>query len=68
MNGWIARDTFGVLYFYQFKPKKGELNDVRYLQGYPTMTINIDAFPDVTYENSPVEVVLTIEPTHHMND
>lgn len=63
---WVARDRCGALYLYETKPSYnsttgnfevngfvGELNDV---DNCGCMSISKDRFPEVTFENSPVEL------------
>lgn len=56
---WIARDAIGTLWLYEKKPQKlqtiflgGAQNESMQLFGY--------AFPEVTFENSPMEVELKL--------
>ncbi len=58
MKMWIARDLFGGLYLYPNKPiKRVEYNC---WDGEDWYKINRDLFPEVTFENSPMEVELKL--------
>lgn len=60
MKLWIARDLDGELYLYPSKPRKG---DYRFVCGYvyeDYINLNGDEFPEVTFENSPVQVELKL--------
>jgi hypothetical protein len=60
MKLWIARDKDGELYLYPSKPRKG---DYRFVCGYvyeDYINLNYDEFPEVTFENSPVQVELKL--------
>lgn len=61
MKLWIARDMDGGLYLFENKPTKGSY---RFTCGYvydDYMQLDSDEFPEVTFENSPVEVELKIK-------
>ena len=56
MKMWIARDKNGEIYLYPTKPDKhGYIFD-----GYDWWQIKKDFFPEVTFENSPMEVELKL--------
>lgn len=57
---WITRDSDGSLRTFVNKPqaKKGDWNDVR---GCPYKIRNINLFPQITFENSPVDMVKELE-------
>ena len=57
-EGWLARDASGDLYFGQEKP----VNDggIWHDMG-ENMKLSDSDFPNVTYENSPVKVTMTID-------
>lgn len=60
MKMWIARDSDGYSQLYAEKPIKKE----RYFESVPgtrTFTISCLLFPEVTFENSPVEIELKIK-------
>lgn len=57
MKLWIARDEDGLIYLYMKKPYLNvRYFDTKYLIG----EIDKDIFPEVTFENSPQEVELTL--------
>ena len=57
-EGWLARDASGDLYFGQEKPidNGGIWHDMG-----ENMQLSVSDFPNVTYENSPVKVTMTID-------
>lgn len=57
-EGWLARDASGDLYFGQEKPidNGGIWHDMG-----ENMQLSDSDFPNVTYENSPVKVTMTID-------
>lgn len=57
-EGWLSRDASGDLYFGQEKPidNGGIWNDMG-----ENMQLRDSDFPNVTYENSPVKVTMTID-------
>ena len=60
MKLWIARDIDGGLYLYMNKPIRG---GYRFTCGYvfdDYIQLDIDEFPEVTFENSPQEVELKL--------
>ena len=59
MKMWIARDLRGDLYLYTEKPEKIALYG--YFTGDDWFELNTNAFPEVTFENSPQEVELKIK-------
>ena len=66
MKMWIARATNDVLTLHQFKPHKlkmdEESNDYFWASDIETQSfLNKTLFPEVTFENSPVEVELVIK-------
>lgn len=56
---WIARDKDGKLYFYNLKPDK--IDNYFQCDFGGMLRINPNLFPDVTWENSPVEVELKLK-------
>lgn len=58
MKMWIARDLFGGLYLYSNKPIK--MVGYNCWDGEDWYKINRDFFPEVTFENSPMEVELKL--------
>ena len=60
MKVWIARDRSGGLWMYERKPQRvGE----SFIQRQNSQMYGIDdnLFPEVTFENSPMEVELVIK-------
>ena len=55
---WIARDKDGKLYFYNLKPDR--IDNYFRCSFAGMLRINPDLFPEVTWENSPVEVELKL--------
>lgn len=58
MKMWIARDMRGDLYLYTEKPEK--IATYGYFAGDDWFELNMNAFPEVTFENSPQEVELKL--------
>lgn len=55
---WIARDNDGTLFVYNSKPQRLRVNfnlDYHY-EDRECMMLNQDEFPEITWENSPVEI------------
>ena len=59
LKGWIARDRCGVLCLYDENPERNEPQQFFLALHYIELPIN--SFPEVTWENSPVEVTIKIE-------
>ena len=57
MKMWIARDKHGEIYLYSTKPKKYEY----VFDADNWWQIDQSLFPEVTLENSPMEVELVIK-------
>jgi hypothetical protein len=57
MKLWIARDQNGEIYLYPTKPDKYDC----IFDAYDWWQIKKDLFPEVTFENSPMEVELVIK-------
>lgn len=57
---WIARDKNGELWFFEEKPKRNE--EVGYFKCVEgeceELGTDADWFPEVTWENSPIELVI----------
>lgn len=51
---WIARNKDGKLYVYAHKPERRNIDFINTFGG--VLRINPSLFPEVTWENSPVEV------------
>ena len=58
MKMWIARDMRGDLYLYTEKPEK--IARYGYFTGDDWFELDTYAFPEVTFENSPMEVELKL--------
>lgn len=63
IQGWVARDSNGSLYFYRCKPER-----VRYINSNDGLwmsetinELNSDLFPDLTWDSDPIEVELIIK-------
>jgi hypothetical protein len=64
---WIARDKdSNALYLYSEKPKRNEMADVFYAQMHSTR-LPTEAFPEVTWENSPCKVELSLVKEHQVD-
>lgn len=61
MKLWIARDESGYLYLHEEKPKMQYNFQLREWCSNETMELNPDFFPEVTFENSPMEVELVLK-------
>ena len=57
ISGWVARDKGRFLGLYPWQPKRG---DVAWLCG-SCMVLQINTFPDLTWDDEPIEVELTIK-------
>ena len=62
MKMWIARDEDGRLYLYPIKPYliDNPFNDYWNNEDENWMQLREDSFPEVTFENSPMEVELKL--------
>ena len=60
MKVWIARDKDNRLYLYQYKPQK-EGDFFESLSYLSCWQIPFTEFPEVTFENSPMEVELVLK-------
>ena len=62
IKGWVARDSRGVLELFKFQPHLLRCDDGRKLWRANVGFGNVipDIYPEVTLENSPIEVELTI--------
>lgn len=60
---WIARDKNGYLYAYAEKPDKDDVYSEFKVANFGDdfMPLRRDLLPEVTYDNSPVEVELVIK-------
>ena len=57
MGLWLARDKSGSLYAYNSRPEKCVTTFLAKRDG-DSLYLSIDDFPEVTWENSPIEVKL----------
>lgn len=60
MKLWIARDNDGHLFLYETKPERCSENFAP-INGYGYWSIDDDLFPEVTFENSPREIILKLK-------
>ncbi len=58
IKGWVAIDTDGCLNFFHSKPLRGEAS---WVLPQNTMTLNGVDFPDLHWEDEPIEVELLIK-------
>ena len=61
MKLWIARDQNGDLFLYPIKPDRYVTENYAFFNGDDWYNIDSDLFPEVTFENSPMEVELVIK-------
>ena len=64
MKLWIARDSNNALWFHNLKPRLEHnpiLNIYYWISRGNYYEVDQDLFPEVTYENSPMEVELVIK-------
>ena len=59
MKLWIARDMRGDLYLYTEKPEK--IATYGYFTCDDWFELDTNAFPELTFENSPMEVKLVLK-------
>ena len=60
MKLWIARDQNGDLFLYPIKPDRYVTECYVFFNGDDWWNIDSDLFPEVTFENSPMEVELKL--------
>lgn len=61
MKLWIARDFNERLYLYEKKPELNPCNNEFYcIYGEKFYQLDIELFPEITFENSPKEVELKL--------
>ena len=60
MKMWIARDQNGDLFLYPIKPDRYATEHYVFFNGDDWWHIDSDLFPEVTFENSPMEVELKL--------
>ena len=62
MKMWIARNSDNTLELFKIKPKSFYEEGIgKYWAGGDGLFLSADSFPEVTFENSPMEVELSIE-------
>ena len=62
MKMWIARNSDNTLELFKIKPKSFYEEGIgKYWAGGNGLFLNSDSFPEVTFENSPMEVELSIK-------
>lgn len=59
MKMWIARDKDGTLTLHMAKPKWCNEDGIEYWSG-SCYLLSLNQFPEVTFENSPMEVELKL--------
>lgn len=57
ISGWVARDCDGDVFLYQNEPDRNEIA----WNGYMMHSLPIDSFPDLTWDDDPIEVELTVK-------
>lgn len=57
ISGWVARDFDGDVFLYQNEPDRNEIA----WNGYMMHSLPVDSFPDLTWDDDPIEVELTIK-------
>ena len=60
MKLWIARDQNGDLFLYPIKPDRYVTENYVFFNDDDWWNIDSDLFPEVTFENSPMEVELKL--------
>ena len=64
-NLWIARDKTGELYLYLEEPGKADehffIRDCDEITAFKALELQIWDFPEVTFENSPMQVELKLK-------
>ena len=58
---WLARDKDGMLYLYTEEPYKSKNAYYMAIDKCRSVALDRNCFPEVTFENSPVEVELKIK-------
>lgn len=62
MKLWIARDEDGSLYLFKDKPHIEDDGEGQFWCSVEdSMRLNVRAYPEVTFENSPMEVELVLK-------
>lgn len=57
ISGWVARDADGDMFLYQNEPNRIEITWF----GYMMHSLPKDSFPDLTWDDDPIEVELIIK-------
>lgn len=57
ISGWVARDYDGDVFLYQNEPDRNEIA----WNGYMMHSLPIDSFPDLTWDDDPIEVEIIIK-------
>lgn len=60
IHGWVARDNNGKLYIYSDKPERYN-KGFRWVLGSAFLPLPSDLFPDLTWDDDPIEVELIIK-------
>lgn len=58
LDGWVARDKNGKLYFFEVEPRR--LEDRWWDRDYLCIEVNKDLFPGLSWKDEPSEVKLII--------
>lgn len=58
---WIARNSYGTIKLFSIRPKYNEALDEWQGRPFEEIELSNSSFPEVIYENSPVEVELKIK-------
>ena len=61
IKAWVARDKSGSLYMFSYKPHRTDGIFVPYTTDNQFLILD-DIFKDLNWENSPVEVEVSIKP------
>lgn len=63
IQGWMARDADGDLNFYYDKPRreKAVWDEPQYWIGETQIDLDPDLFPDLTWDDDPIEVEIVIK-------
>ena len=61
MKMWICRDKLGALSLHDTKPKWYNEDGIEYWAGGSSQYLKQREYPEVTFENSPMEVELVIK-------
>lgn len=61
IQGWVARDVDGLLFFYSNKPKRYFIGEYSHWKGIVINSIPKQLFPDLTWESEPQECEIIIK-------